>query len=193
MVARTGMSELITSLRGMCDAGTADYTVASGTYWTDDQLQEVLDRYRMTVNNEGLMMYPEGTYYYEYRFAWGDVERGSEFKIFDSAGSQIGTALYSVNYPAQTVTFASNTLGSAFYARYRTFDINASAADVWDIKSGHVASRFDIETDNHNLKRSQLSAQYARMAMQFRIRRRGVSGRDGGSYARMVRTDVNRN
>ena len=44
MTARTGMSDIISTVRGMCNAGTADYTAGTAVYWTDDQLQGYLDR-----------------------------------------------------------------------------------------------------------------------------------------------------
>jgi len=44
------MADLITELRGMAEAGTADYSIigSAGTtnYWDDGQLQNVLDVHR---------------------------------------------------------------------------------------------------------------------------------------------------
>jgi len=46
MAARTGMNDLITELRGMTNAGSADTTIAGTAYWSDNQLQAILDRNR---------------------------------------------------------------------------------------------------------------------------------------------------
>ena len=48
------MASLITELRGMANAGTADYTLGTATYWDGDQVQRVLDRNRMDVYREQL-------------------------------------------------------------------------------------------------------------------------------------------
>ena len=56
MSARTGMANLIIRLRGMVQSGTADYTVAGSAYWTDDQLQDGLDKYRRDIVNVAICL-----------------------------------------------------------------------------------------------------------------------------------------
>jgi len=48
------MIELVRTLRGMTDAGTADYTIAGFEYWTDDHPLNIMDRYRVEVYREHL-------------------------------------------------------------------------------------------------------------------------------------------
>jgi hypothetical protein len=175
MAARTGMAELITELRSMADAGTADYTIAatsSAVYWSDEQLQAALDKNRKDIytpleyrpeQSGGSIVYFDA--YYEPQY----VERapsGSEaWRIEDSNGSALGTANYTVNYDARHVRFTANQGGTAYYLRGRQFDMQRTAAAIWRQKAAHVSARaFDIATDNHNLKRSQLRTAYVENA-----------------------------
>ena len=57
-MARSGMSALLTEFRGLAEAGTSEYSVAGPSYWSDDQLQDVLDIHRRDVIFEPLQMYP---------------------------------------------------------------------------------------------------------------------------------------
>jgi hypothetical protein len=54
---------------------------------------------------------------------------------------------------------------------------------VWEQKASNVAARFDIKTDNHDLKRSQLRASYLQMAQLHKKRAKPQS-------TRMTREDV---
>ena len=56
MTIRPTMFELVRVLRGMTGAGTADYTVRNDPYWTDEQLQVVLDNYRTDIHMEPLSL-----------------------------------------------------------------------------------------------------------------------------------------
>ena len=98
MSARTTMTDLIARLRGYVASGTADYTVGTASYWTDTQLQDVLDRYRMDVTREVLApreVYTDGTAeYYDYYSQYGDYETTDGgtaiFEVEDAAGSTAG-------------------------------------------------------------------------------------------------------
>lgn len=175
MAARTTMAELITLLRGYAEAGSADYTVAGGTYWTDDQLQQTLDGHRTDVYRNPLQVratYNNGTaQYFDYYTDLRNLERadgGTVWRVEDSSGSLIGTANYTVNYDAGHLRFSSDQQGTAYWLTARVYDIDRAAADVWRRKAAHVAnSGFDWKTDNHEVKRSQLRAQYLAMADSF--------------------------
>ena len=49
MTVRTTMAELITDLRALTDASTSDYTAGGVTFWSDQQLQDILDGRRTAV------------------------------------------------------------------------------------------------------------------------------------------------
>jgi hypothetical protein len=170
MAARTGMSELIEVLRGMGNAGTADFTVGTVTYWSDEQLQRILDANRLNVYQEPI--YPaqgfQGTSY-EYQSQWDNYEQSSGgtaiFYLEDGAGNKAGTALYSVDYLNGHITFTTNTTGALYYLTGRSYDLNAAAAEVWRQKASQSAGgQFDWSTDNMSVKRSQVQANYQNQA-----------------------------
>lgn len=180
-MARTGMSNLITELRGMIEAGTADYTIvgSAGTtsYWDDDQLQDVLDIYRTDVIFEQLQMFPYqvsgGSLSYEdYRSSFGFFEQTtggtSIFYVQDSTGSSIGSANYTPDYRRGVVLFSSDQAGTVYYLTGRSYDLQAAAADVWRKKAAHLANTaFNFSTDNHSISRSQLLDHALKMAEYF--------------------------
>lgn len=175
-MARDGMSEVIRRLRMMTEAGTADYSIAGTTYWTDDQLQSELDAYRVQHYGKQLKynaMNESGTVaVYDYVIPARFVERitasDSAFVVRDEDGDAIGTANYSVNYDAGVITFGVETGGSVVMLDYREFDIYRAAAHIWNEKASHVANRFDLGTDNQSLKRSQLLDHYRKMAKEMK-------------------------
>jgi hypothetical protein len=199
MAIRAGMSELITRLRGYAQADTSEYTLAGEVYWTNEQLQERLDRYRSDVYREPLASEPTysgaGTLvYHNYYFTQADAERASGgslvWQVENSAGSAIGTADYSVNYDGRQIRFTSDQAGTAHYLTYRHYNVYKAAADVWREKAANVASRFDIRTDNHDLKRSQLRAAYLANATMYEEMANGATtGASGSRMVRMVRAD----
>ena len=178
-MARTTMAYLIEELRGMGNAGTADFTVGTVSYWSDDQLQNLLDRNRLEVYREQLQMVPRHvgggtTEYYEHlsRYELFEETSGgtSIFYIEDSAGVDQGTALWEADYRVGKVTFLADTAGSAYYLTGRVFDMNGAAADVWRKKAVQVAassSGFDWSTDNMSMKRSQQVSQAHEMVSYY--------------------------
>ena len=58
MTARASMSDLLLTLRGLVSAGSAEYTVNGSAYWTDEQLQAVLDRHVSSFRHESLAPLP---------------------------------------------------------------------------------------------------------------------------------------
>lgn len=181
-MARTGMTALIEELRGLTEAGTAEYTVGTTLYWSDNALQDVLDMNRHDLYFAPLQVYPYqgagGTLQYlEYRAPYGFLEQTSGgtavFYVQDSTGATIGTALWSVDYRRGIVTFGSTTAGSALYLTGRSYDLNAAAASIWRKKAAHYApSSFDFSTDNHSIKRAQVYDHAVQMAAFFD----GISG-----------------
>lgn len=176
-MARTGMTNLLTELRGLTEAGTADYTVGTATYWADDTLQDILDIHRTDVIREQLQTYPNyvsagSISYTDYRstFAYFEATTGGTviFYVQDAAGSTIGTANYTPDYRRGQLIFGADQGGTAYYLTGRSYDLNAAAADVWRRKAAHYApSSFDFSTDNHSIKRSQVYDHCLAMATYF--------------------------
>lgn len=173
MPARSGLADLILQLRGLTDAGSADYTLGTANFWDDDHLQQALDRHRVDVRREQLA--PQPTYgaggtpiYQDYASEFINFEATSAgtavFVVEDGAGVDQGTALWSADYSRGIVSFAANTLGTAYYVTGRSYDLYAAAADVWRTKAAQSAKVFDVSTDNHSLSRSQIMKQALEMA-----------------------------
>ena len=175
MAARTGMTQLISTLRDMGVAGTADYTLGTVTYWTDVQLQTVLDKHKLTVVREKLTpveSYNAGTVVYmEYRSQYGYYEETSGgtaiFEIEDASGVTFGTTNWTADYTNGIISFTANTAGTSYYLNGVSYDINRAASDVWRTKSGHHASGVDFSTDNMSVKRGQLMKNDIKMAEYY--------------------------
>ena len=192
-MARATMEDLITRVRGLTQAGTAEYTVGTVSYFTDDHLQESLDRSRLDVYRERLEYVREyiggGSVAYKvFAGHWGDFEQTDGgtaiFFIADSHGDKIGTADYSVDYQSGVITFDDDQGGSARYLTGRSYDIYAAAAHTWRQKASFYAiTSFDFSTDNHSIKRSQLKTQAEQMANYYANQARL-------NVVTMVRSDV---
>jgi hypothetical protein len=170
---RTTMSDLIDVLRGMTDAGTADYTVGTAIFWDGDQIQRVLDRHSLDIIDYPLTAVGHGSIVYnEYRMPFTNLEQTvggtSVFYLSATGGSIIGTANYSVDYLNGDVDFTADTRGSTVYMTAHTYDLNAAAAEIWGMKAANVAKAFDFSTDNHSVKRSQMMKQYLDMQTFYR-------------------------
>ena len=175
-MARSTLSALIDELRGLTDAGPADYNVGTAVFWDDNQLQLVLDRHRRDIFREYLQVVPDlvgggSVQYTQYRSQYDNLEQtdGGTAVLFveDAAGVNIGTATWSADYKQGIVTFAADTRGTAYYMTARTFDLFAAAADVWRVKAGAYAKYYDFSTDNHSMSRSQWHNQCLAMAKYY--------------------------
>ncbi len=192
MASREGMAELITEARLMAEAGTADYIIGGGTYWSDEHIQTEFDKTRLVINQEPLMNVSEftdgTTTFQDYYWDKDNVERFGTvspeiWHLEDVGGSAVGTADYTVNYDAQHIRFDTDTLGSAYYLTYRSHDLNRVASTLWRKKAAHVAQRFDMASDNHDVKPSQLIQHYLSMAKTYAMA-------SSPKVVTMVRTDV---
>jgi hypothetical protein len=175
--ARSGMANIITELRGMTEAGTADYSLGTRAFWDDAQLQDILDIHRRDVVFEQLQMYPVqigggSISYQDYRSAYGYYEATTGgtaiMYLQDSTGAVIGTANYTPDYRRGQFQFASDQAGTTYYLTGRSYDLKAAAADVWRRKASHYApSSFDFSTDNHSVSRSQVYTHCMEMSTFF--------------------------
>lgn len=175
MAIRSGMTNLIARLRGMTNAGTADWTLGSEAYWSDEHLQDVLDARRVDLNRAPLTADPEyvsgTTLWHDYYAPVGNFEEaasGSQYwRVENSSGVAAGTASYTVDYAAGHIRFAADQGGTAYYLRARSYSMALAAADVWRRKAAHYAERYDVQTDNHRLSRSQVIAHCLKMAAEY--------------------------
>lgn len=186
MAARDGMITVITRLRSMTDAGTADYSIAGTNYWQDDQLQDVLDGHRADIRREALVLQSDAVSagsveYHDYYWRYPNVEAVASgtaaWVVEDSTGADVGTASYEINDRARHIRFTADTEGSAYYLSYRAFDLERAAAEVWEQKAAHVSARYDLKIDNHDMKRSQLREAYLANAREYRRKARPHTSR----------------
>ena len=190
------MASIITELRGMTEAGTADYTISSTTYWTDNQLQDVLDTNREDIIFSRLEMYPVqvaggSLSWQDYRSHYDYLEATtggtSILYLQDSTGAAIGTANYTTDERRGQFQFSSDQAGSVYYMTGRSYDLNSAAADIWRKKAAHYAlTSFDFSTDNHTISRSQVYKHALQMAEYFENQ-----GSDSISTVDIYRGDVN--
>ncbi len=185
---REGMTPIIDDLRAATDTSPGDYAVANVPYWTDKQLQDVLDRFRKDrkyMPTEPNAEYANSVYTYnEYHIPAQCVEGGTALTMQDGVGNAYGTALYTFDYQRSMVTFAANMIGSVVNASWHEYDLNRAAAHVWRRKASHYSSAYDLSTDNHNLRRSQLIRHCLDMAQIYE-----TYGGPNSIY--LARTDTN--
>lgn len=166
--ARPGMLDIISRLRTMTDAGESDYTIAGERYWSDAQLQDILDDYREDINY--FEMVPDlsrtagGTIVYKtYRSGKEFWEGGTaNFQVQDSLGNILTD--YTANYMKGIVTFTSDTAGSARFVTGSIFDLSAAAASIWRMKAGQTSKLYSFSTDGHSMSRSDWFKNCVQMA-----------------------------
>lgn len=194
MNVRSGMAENVRQLRAMAQVTDTEYSLLGETYFTDAQLQVVLDRYRVDISQEMMepIAYSEHatTTYRDYYFQGRNPETLASgtliWQLQNSSFNEVSTADYSVDYNARLIRFTNTTDGGYHFLTYRTYNLNAAAAEVWRMKAANVAGRFDIRSDNHDLKRSQLTAQYLKMAEYYeKLSQQGAASNGGSGGNRM--------
>jgi hypothetical protein len=173
------MSALITNLRSMTAAGSADYSLAGSAYWTDDQLQTVLDKYRVDVYYDDMVPIPHypaggGIEYLVYRAHYKNLEDGTAITITDPAGGTVGTADYTIDAPRGIITFDTDRAATGtitYYLSGQAYEPNSAAADVWNQKASHYVTAYDFSTDNHSLRRGQIIDNCLKMAREYTSRK----------------------
>lgn len=169
MTARPTMSDLITKLRGFSNAGTADYTIGTVTYWSDDQLEDKLDKTRKTINYQTMQAIPiygvGSITYTEYRTGLENWENSPI--IQDSTGAVVASADYTFDANIGIVTFLADTEGQTRRITGNIYNVERAASEVWRAKAAQVANSFDWSSDNHSIKRSQVHEHYLAMAKHY--------------------------
>lgn len=162
--ARSGMADIIAELRMLASAGTADYSLAGADFWTDAQLQTILDRNAWKMEAEPMTPSPTylngGVEYVNYYVGRGWLEQSTGgtavFIVMDSDWTPISSADYSVDYNIGQVTFGTDTESAIRLVTCVSYDMNASAAEVWRKKAAHFHSAVNFSTDNHRIDREQM-------------------------------------
>ncbi len=171
MSARTSLAAILTQLRLLID----DPAGASQMF-TDDQLQIVLDQHAVQASYETLSPI-------ENIASGGAVEYKkfiSEHKFWEADAALVDgnyTTLTptSSDYLAAKWTFStSQNLPVLIYGQW--FDINAAAAEAWELKAAAYANEYDSNVDGGSYSLSQKKDAALQMAAQFRSKSLGSSG-----------------
>lgn len=198
-MARPTMARLIDRVRGLTYAGTAEYTVGTVNYFSDDHIQTYLDDHREDVWREAMEVEPTyestGVVYKVYeleRTEWESTDGGTAvFYVQDVTGTTIGTANYTVDYQRGYVTFATDRGGTAYFSNGRVYDIYAAAADLLTAWAAREARQFDVSTPAVNAKRSQKADYLLKMASQYRAMSSGPGAEPGsGGGVSLYRSDM---
>ncbi len=166
--ARSGMADIVSDLRAMTDASAEDYEVAGVPYWTDAQLQRILDKHRTDLKWSEMEAQEEASgAYLDYSVGFGNLEStAGAFAVQDVNGNDISSSLYSVDYQRGVITFLSDTGGTQYFVTGRSYDLEGAAAEVWKMKQSHYASAVNFSTKVHTIARSQLY-EHAREMAEF--------------------------
>jgi hypothetical protein len=164
------MADLISILRAMTNCGATDYTVNGVSYWTDAQLQVVLDRYKHEVYQRQLQPISENVAGVlsttKYKIGDTNIESTGSLTLYDNTYTAVTTG-FTVDYAQGLVTFTANTNGARYFVSYRTYDLHAAAADVWYQKAAHASEMIDFSTDGHSIKRAHVATMCMKMAQKY--------------------------
>lgn len=194
-MARLGMAALILALRSMTAAQADEATVNDITYWTDDQLETILDKYRqdllrqsltsIPLQVDGVMDYSRYTFPIPFGYMIERPDTDEEeptFRLYNSLGTLIPAADYAVDPVQGVITFIeAQTTPRVMYLRYRLFNMNLAAAQVWREKAAHRAHFITWRTGAHTLHDDQEYQHCLEMVRVFggnrltavKLRRRG--------------------
>jgi hypothetical protein len=187
-----GAMTLVETLRRMLGVAPDQYTVGDTAYWTDAQLQAVLDDHvsarliqlpiqlASSTDAQGRIVQRHGQIP---RFA-GTLDTPSVV-ITDIRGVEIGPDTYTVE-PDGRIKFDDDQRSSIPHASALAYDLNAAAAEICDAWAAALSSAYDVSMDGQSLKRSQAADAIAQRAATFRAKalpktvrltRRDVAGR----------------
>lgn len=167
---------LVDQVRQLVGAGTAEYTIGATSYWTDTQLQAVLDQRRFYHHGDELDFQPQPTVggggASEYKRAQinapGLVEPGTvtgSTLMTTGGGTPGGTVTVTTD---GVVTFTADQGGTAYGFYGYTYDVYAAAADVLEQWAAVVKLQYDFTTDDQSFKRSQKQQQMLELADEYR-------------------------
>lgn len=192
-MARATMASLIAEIRRVCNAGDSDSIIAGVTYWSDDQIEEILERHSRDFRRvpiSALRNYIDGaSTYTDYLIPISQetyrIERdgnGGGFAVRTTNGE--APPAYTVSWGRNMIIFSADTGGDTFYIDCRAYDINNAIADVYEAKAGFVSDVVDFKSDNHDIKARQEYDGYMAKAQYYRQ----IGGAMVG-FSKRIRTD----
>lgn len=201
MAVREGMTQLITALRRMTDTESDLEAEARGNYWSDEMLQDELDRHSVERTRVVLQPIPEvlvgNTLSYTQYAIPSTVGRWLErptsltidgnFRVQDATGAHVlygsGEEEFTIDWAAMRVVFGKDREGHQFYATARAYDLNAAAAVIWLEKASKRTTLIDWRTDNHQFWEDQEYQHCMQMHRRY-------AGKSGMRLSRFARADA---
>lgn len=171
----------------MTGVGTAEYTINDRDYWTDDDLQKILDdRVCSGLLQAEVQLYPTVASGGGFKWVNGRVEFQGKLDVdnasviaFNGAEISGGTTIRDDG----RIEFTESQLSAIPLLSGLCYDLNGAAADVLTEWASQVKLGYDISTDGQQMTRSQRHSQLLEQAEAFRAR--AVIG-----SMRMMRGDV---
>ena len=140
---------MLQQLRELTGVGPDEYTIGDVTYWTDDQLTEVLARYSIQVVDGACQEINPAQWQV---LSSGQFDSEAAFTIEDSADEEIEAEGISID---GVVSFAEDQNGPLYYTGL-VYDLHGAAAYVLYAQAGYLSKAYDVEMDGQSLKRSQM-------------------------------------
>ncbi len=179
-MARQTLTDLIHDIRTMTGAGTDEYSIAGADYWSDNEIQNVLDNNRRDIYREQLTSeidYVSGgtvqyfNYYSDHKHLEQTDGGTAIFWIEDAQGVTNGTANWTADYRRGQVTFTADQGGTAYYLNARAYDLHGAAADVLDAWAGYEKLQaVDVSTPEVRIVRSQKVKHLSELSQRYRAR-----------------------
>jgi len=178
MAARSSMAGIILDLRGLTDATLGETTVNGIDYWDDEQLQAILDNYRIDALDTPLL--PAGqlingtTVYLRYYFPdelSSTLEDG--FTLRDSNGTQVVSWSYVPG--TRYVLFASDQLANTITLTGNSYNLRKAAARVWLTKASQRSQLIDWKAGGQSMSEDQ-EYQHCMLKFQEFAGAEGVGG-----------------
>lgn len=159
---RSGMVYLILLLRSLTDAQIGETTVNNLAYWTDHQLQQILDLYRTRHVQIPLTPIPQTvggqTVYYLYEFPhYVDNPEYATDSPFFSVTNKNGDVLTDYTYEVGTnyITFDGDQEQGERYLTVSCYNLRLAAARVWSEKGAQRAALVDWKAGGQTLNEDQ--------------------------------------
>lgn len=163
-MARAGMLALIRRLRLNTSAGVNSDVVNGIEYWTDDQLQEILDEFSSDLNDVELIPSYQSvggqiqylTYYLPETVSIyiEGADTPNAFTLVDTLGNTVTG--YTFDASRRRFDFTVNQNGKTYRLRARQFDMAQASAEVWLRKAGLRYELIDWKAGTYNLKEDEI-------------------------------------
>lgn len=155
MAARTGMVSLVNHLRQQGEASATD-VFNDVTYWTDDQLQDILDLNSQSFKTMPLTklgLYDDVSYTMTFTLPFW-VEGG--FSIYVRDTTILETETYTYNHLTHEVTFDADVDSRDLIVWGKVYIMTEALADLWNQKAQHRKDYITFKAGAHRMEGAQV-------------------------------------